>query len=163
MDKLSIRFGRKEDEPSLVNFFSEPGVLRWFPMCNQPEVQDSARVWFTYAPTKAVLTAVWDGIVCGTAVLYISPYQKTKHQCLFAIIVDQKYRGKGVGSRLLEELLHQAKARFSISLIHLEVYRGNPALSLYKRLGFTEYGCHKNYLKEADGTYLDKILMQKTL
>lgn len=162
-DKIAIRFGKKEDEPHMIRWLMEPGVLRWFPMCDLREVQDSSRIWFNYTEQKAVLTAVYDGITCGSAILYISPYKKFAHQCLFAIIVDGEYRGKKIGTRLMEELTHLAKQRFSIELLHLEVYSGNPALSLYKRLGFKEYGIHKNFLKEADGNYRDKILMQKFL
>lgn len=162
-DQISIRFAKKEDEPHLVRWLMEPGVLRWFPMCDLKEVQDSSRVWFTYTDHKAVLTGTFDGITCGSAILYISPYKKLAHQALFAIIVDADYRGKKVGSRLLEELIHLAKERFSIELLHLEVYKGNPAINLYKRFGFQEYGVHKNFLKEAKDQYRDKIFMQKIL
>ena len=84
------------------------------------------------------------------------------HQCLFAIIVDEKFRGKGIGAKLLRELMTLAKERFKLELLHLEVYQGNPAINLYKRLGFKEYGIHRRFMKDK-GRYLDKILMQKNL
>lgn len=162
-NNICIRFGKKEDEPHMVRWLMEPGVLRWFPMSDLREVQDSSRIWFSYAEQKAVITAVVDGVICGSAILYISPFKKLSHQCLFAIIVDKEYRGKKIGTRLLTELLTLAKKRFSIELLHLEVYKENPAINLYKRMGFSEYGIHKNFLKESDGSYRDKIFMQKTL
>lgn len=163
MDNISIRFAKKDDEKEVISWLSDPVILRWFPMWNHNEIVDSTRIWFSYIPLKAVLTSLWNGKVCGSAILYISGFKKMAHQCLFAIIVEKEYRGKGVGTRLLEELMHLAKERFSIELLHLEVYQGNPAYNLYKRMGFEEYGIHKKFLKEEDGTYLDKILMQKRL
>ncbi len=84
------------------------------------------------------------------------------HQFLFAIIVDEKYRGKGIGAKLLRELMELAKERFKLEYIHLEVYQGNPAINLYRRLGFEQYGIHRRFMKDK-GRYLDKILMQKYL
>lgn len=44
------------------------------------------------------------------------------------------HRGKGVGTRLLEELREEAAASRKLLSIHVE--RMNPALKLYERLGF---------------------------
>lgn len=163
MSKTSIRFGKIEDQESLMKWLIQPGVLRWFPMVDQREVEDSARIWFSHIKYNAVLSAVYDGVLCGSGVLYVQPFKKFAHQCLFAIIIDEKYRNKGIGTVLMEELTALAKQRFQIEVLHLEVYDGNPAVSLYERLGFTKYGVHKKFLKEEDGKYRDKILMQKNL
>ncbi len=99
-------------------------------------------------------------------ILYIQPYQKLAHQCLFAIIVDEKLRGKGVGAKLMEELMALGKERFHLEFVHLEVYEGNPAINLYRRLGFKEYGFQRHFIKdkeEGQVRYFGKILMQKYL
>lgn len=163
MSNISIRFGKIDDRRSLVDWLLQPGILRWFPMKDLVEVEDSAKTWFSYMRYNAVLSAVYDGVLCGSGILYVQPFQKLAHQCLFAIIVDEKYRNKGVGTALLKELMALAKERFQIELLHLEVYDGNPAISLYERMGFSRYGVHENFLKEGPGEYRDKILMQKKL
>jgi len=56
-----------------------------------------------------------------------------------------------------------AKERFKIEFLHLEVYEGNPAIRLYQRLGFEQYGFQRQFVKDEDGKYLGKILMQKYL
>lgn len=162
-DPISIRFAEEDDERLLVDWLMQPGVLEWFPLNDLREVQDAARIWLSYRRLNAVLTALWNGVPCGNATLYIQPYRKLKHQCLFAIIVDEKYRGKGVGKRLIEELILLAKTQFNLELLHLEVYEGNPAIRLYERLGFTRYGLHPRFVKESNGRYLNKVLMQKAL
>ena len=54
------------------------------------------------------------------------------------------------------------KNNFDIELLHLEVYEGNPAIHLYQRLGFVQYGYQRHFIKQ-NGQYLGKIMMQKAL
>lgn len=162
MSEISIRLAEEADQKYLIEWLSQPGVLQWFPLSDLREIEDAARIWMSYSKQEAVLTALWNGTPCGIANLYIQPFKKLSHQCLFAIIVDEAYRGKGVGTLLLKELMDLAKNRFSIRLLHLEVYEGNPAMRLYQKFGFTEYGRQRRFIKE-NGEYLSKVLMQKRL
>jgi putative acetyltransferase len=162
-EKITIRFSEMSDEKHLVEWLSEPGILRWFPMCDQREIKDAAAIWMSYTKYQAVLTALYEGKPAAIANLYLQPYKKLAHQCLFAIIAKEEFRGKGVGTKLLEALMKLAKEQFNIEMLHLEVYEGNPAIHLYKRLGFKEYGLQKRFLKEPTGEYLGKIFMQKGL
>ncbi len=161
-EHLTIRFAEEADQKLLVEWLLQPGVLDGFPLNDLREVEDAARIWVSYAKNHAVLTALWDGVPCGIANLYLQPYEKMAHQCLFAIIVDEKHRGKGIGAKLMRELMQLAKERFHLEFLHLEVYQGNPAIDLYRRLGFQQYGVHKKFIKDK-GRYIDKILMQKYL
>lgn len=159
---LTIRFGEEADLNYLVEWLLQPNVLQWFPLSDTKEVEDAARIWISYAKYGAVLTALWDGVPCGIANLYLQPYPKLAHQCLFAIIVDENVRNKGIGTQLLTELMILAKDRFKIELLHLEVYEGNPAIHLYERLGFERYGLQRHFIK-SEGRYTSKIMMQKRL
>ncbi|MDD5832257.1 MAG: ribosomal protein S18-alanine N-acetyltransferase [Clostridiales bacterium] len=61
------------------------------------------------------------------------------------IAVRSEYRREGIGSRLLEGLISEAKRR-KVSGIFLEVRSSNlAAVSMYRRAGFTEEGIRKNY------------------
>jgi ribosomal protein S18 acetylase RimI-like enzyme len=162
MSHISIRMAEETDEKYLIQWLSQRGVLEWFPLANMREIEDAARIWISYAKQNGVLTALYDGVPCGIANLYLQPFKKLAHQCLFAIIVDEAYRGKGVGTALLEGLIDLAKNRFSIEILHLEVYEGNPAIRLYRKFGFEEYGLQRHFVKE-ETRYLSKLLMQKRL
>jgi ribosomal protein S18 acetylase RimI-like enzyme len=58
------------------------------------------------------------------------------------LIVDiallPEFRGRGIGTRLLEPLMEEAASRGVPVLIHVE--QNNPAMTLYRRLGFEPTG-----------------------
>lgn len=59
-----------------------------------------------------------------------------------AVAVAPGFRGRGAGTRLLEELIKEAR-NLNFSALSLSVDRRNPALKLYERLGFTDAGVSK--------------------
>ncbi len=161
MKELDIRSGTEEDKNYLIKWLEEPGILKWFPMCNLAEIEDAVRVWVSYAKYGALLTATLDQKPCGVANLYLQPFRKLAHHALFAIIVGEEYRGKGIGTALMHELFILAK-KFKLEILHLEVYEGNPARHLYERLGFKTYGFQSRFIKENNKFY-GKYFMQKKL
>lgn len=56
----------------------------------------------------------------------------------FAIAVLPEYRGRGIGTRMLSQLLASAEGQYDH--VSLSVDIGNPALRLYQRLGFEIIG-----------------------
>ncbi|HSW86693.1 MAG TPA: GNAT family N-acetyltransferase [Rhabdochlamydiaceae bacterium] len=160
--EIEVRFTTPEDAAYLAHWLADPKILRWFPMANDREIEDAVKVWIAYSKFQAALTADWNGIPCGMANLYVQPYKKFSHQCLFSIIVEEQRRNRGVGTVLMQHLMKLAKEKFHIEIMHLEVYEGNPAINLYRRLGFKEFGFQKHFIKE-NGEYIGKIFMQKEL
>ncbi len=160
--ELSIRLTCLDDAPALMQWLMDPKILSWFPMIDAREVEDAVKIWIGYSRIEAGLTAEWNGEPCGMANLYIQPYKKLMHTCLFSIIVKENMRGKGIGGALLKELMKHAKEKFKIEILHLEVYEGNPAYKLYERLGFKAFGLQLHFIKE-NGKYLGKTFMQKQL
>lgn len=160
--EVKIRYTEMEDAPHLKEWLAEPGILRWFPMQDPVEVEDAVRHWIGFSKYRCSLTAEIGGVPCGLSTLYLMPYRKLAHQCLFSIIVKKEYRGQGVGGVLLNNIMNLAKEYFKLELLYLEVYEGNPAIHLYKKFGFKECGAQKHFLKE-DGQYLSKIIMERML
>lgn len=162
-DELQIRYTDLSDAKHLRQWLNEPEVGRWFPMDDQVEIDDAVNRWIGFSRYKCSLTAVKDGIPCGITTLYLQPYRKLAHQCEFGIIVGHDYRGKGVGTELLKNLMHLAKKQFRIELLHLQVYADNPAIRLYSRMGFKEFGRQNQWIKERDGTYTGRVFMERFL
>lgn len=157
---VNIRVMVEADLFYLKGWLLDPVVLGWFPMSNLNEVEDALKIWQIYARQGSAYTIELNGVPCGAANLYVNSYEKLKYQSLFAIVISKEHRGKGLGTKLLKFLMHEAKHRYGIRNLHLEVYEGNPAHHLYQRMGFRDYGRHDRFLKEADGSYHAKILMQ---
>lgn len=53
------------------------------------------------------------------------------------VVVDIDHRGKGIGRKLMEKLLEEAKNRHLDSVILFSGHHRKAAISLYKSLGFT--------------------------
>ncbi len=159
---IEIRPAVPEEAPYLTRWLTDPTILRWFPMTDAREIDDSVRIWLGYSKFQSCFTAYIEGIPVGMSILYLQPYQKFAHQCLFAIIVDEKHRNQGVGKALMEHMMKAAKNQFHIEVLHLEVYAGNPAMRLYERMGFKEFGRQPKFIKIGE-EYIDKIMMQKEL
>lgn len=163
LENLKIRDTIQTDSSYFTRWLTDEKILKWFPMCNKIEIEDAVKICMEYMDQKAIITAEIGDKPVGIACFYLQAFKKLSHQSLFVIVVDPDYRGKKIGTALIEELFKRGKERFNLKVLHLEVYKGNPAEKLYERLGFKKVGEHKKFLKNLDGTYEDKIFMQKKL
>lgn len=163
LSDLDFRYTEISDGRYLKDWLMEPSVRRWFPMADEIEIDDAVGRWVGFSRYKCSLTATMNGVPCGLSTLYLQPYKKLAHQCEFGIIVGANFRDKGIGSRLLNNLIHLAKVQFHIELLHLQVYAENPAKRLYERFGFVEFGRQNLWIREDDGGYTGRIFMEKQL
>lgn len=86
------------------------------------------------------------------------------HLGLLGMSISQEYRGKGLGSLLLQSLLAQAEKQLpELKVIRLTVFGNNPvAQKLYEKNGFVEYGRLPGGIRHND-TFVDSILMYKSM
>lgn len=159
---VEIRYTEPEDAKYLKAWLTDPSVKNWFPMVDEVEIDDAVIRWIAFHRYKCSLTITKDGIPCGIATLYLQPYRKLAHQCEFGIIVGTEYRNKGIGSYLMSGIMHLAKEKFKIELLHLQVYAENPAMNLYKRFGFKEFGRQEGWIKDQD-RYVGRVFMERYL
>jgi ribosomal-protein-alanine N-acetyltransferase len=105
---------------------------------------------------EGFLVAEKDGEVIGFVVLVLTPEGEGR---VFAIAVDSRYRGKGVGRTLLKAAFNTLRKR-EIGYVRLEVRVSNHiAQHLYRSLGFLEIGFIPFYYKNGEGA----IMMRKVL
>jgi ribosomal-protein-alanine N-acetyltransferase len=81
---------------------------------------------------------------------------------LLLIAVAPDCRRRGIGAILIDQLFAAARTR-GITRIYLEMRRGNPALSLYQRLGFEPIGERPNYYRMANGERIDAITFGRSI
>ncbi|CUI16153.1 Acetyltransferase, GNAT family [Candidatus Protochlamydia naegleriophila] len=159
---VEVRYTEPGDAKYLKEWLLEPSIQRWFPMDDEVEIDDAVMRWIAFYRYKCSLTILKDGVPCGIATLYLQPYRKLAHQCEFGIIVGQGFRNQGVGTYLMNSIIHLAKEKFKIELLHLQVYAENPAMNLYKRFGFKEFGRQNSWIKEQD-RYVGRVFMERFL
>lgn len=160
---VELRYSDLSDGKYLKQWLLDPTISRWFPMYDEVEIDDAVARWIGFSRYKCSLTAVKDGIPCGISTLYLQPYRKLAHQCEFGIIVAPEMRGIGVGTLLISNLIHLAKENFNIELLHLQVYAENPAIHLYRRMGFREFGRQTHWIKEKEDLYVGRVFMERFL
>ncbi len=83
---------------------------------------------------------LFDGEPAGR--LYVARWEDEIRIMDIALLPE--FRGRGIGEGLLRSLLHQGADAGKTVSIHVE--QSNPAMSLYRRLGFVPVGEHGVYV-----------------
>jgi ribosomal protein S18 acetylase RimI-like enzyme len=108
-----------------------------------------------------MLGAFGCGSSIGIAGFYVSADKRTKHRGqIYTVYVRENCRGRGVGDRLIGDLLAHAEA--CVEQVHLAVLvTATAAIKTYKRNGFEIYGTDPRAVRIGDAVY-DKYLMMRT-
>lgn len=108
-----------------------------------------------------LLVAELDGKLVGNLDIFGNQRQRLFHTGNLGLGIHIDYQNKGIGSQLMAAALEWAQANNFLKIITLDVYATNdPAIHMYKKLGFEESGRIKNFFYQ-DNTYIDKISMVK--
>lgn len=112
---------------------------------------------------KICLVVEIDGKVMGLAEIEKQKNSDRRHIGELGITLRKEIREKGIGKRLLGEIIEKCKKILKIKTVLLHTMRINKnALNFYKKNGFKELGAIKNgrkYYKK----YVDDIIMIKYL
>lgn len=160
---IIIRHARIEDAHAIAEaerqIAQEPGFF-----CSEPSELTDANVAntilsFSKHGKGVYFVAEHEGILIGHAFLEPFPLKALSHVADLNIAVNLGWQGRGIGKKLLEQIIEWAKHSFTIEKIQLNVRASNnAAICLYKKMGFQEEGRLKNRLKLKKG-YIDDIIM----
>ncbi len=102
--------------------------------------------------------------LAGIVGLAFEPREKARHKVtLFGMYVTHAHQQKGVGRRLVEAALLEARQHPRLKLIQLTVTAGNDAaIALYRRCGFIQYGLEPLAVR-VGVEYFDKLHMWREL
>ncbi len=119
--------------------------------------QTRARLRANSADSSFIVGAFADGNLIGSAGFGRRPEAKRNHNgLLWGFYVTERWRGKGLGKTMLQELLRVARAQTGLERITLTVNTGQAAAKrLYSSLGFQVFGHEKRALKIGE-TYVDE-------
>lgn len=119
--------------------------------------------WFAERLENSFVVGAWHGqVLAGVAGLFVPASPKLNHKnTLWGVYVRPQARGTGLAAELLKQVIAQAATRAEEIL--LTVSASNlPALQLYRKAGFVEYGVERRALKLGE-RYYDEILMSLPL
>ena len=113
-------------------------------------------------PGSIFLVAELNGTLVGNLSFTNGKKKREQHNGVIAMGIRDGYRGKGIGTFLLESLLDWARQNPLITKISLEVFLQNShAINLYRNMGFMEEGRLRRGIRLEDGEYMDLVLMYK--
>ncbi len=99
-----------------------------------------------------------DGKIVGSLGFQANPRKRLRHCGSFGVSVLQEYWGLGIGTRLLDEMIANAR-KMGITKINLKVRDDNQkAMALYEKKGFFKEGRESRGMRIND-EYIDFILM----
>lgn len=160
--EIDIRYTYVTDISYLRQWINAPGMLRFFPMLNEKEIEDAIQCWIGFCRWSASLTATINHTPVAIGTLFLMPYKKVAHHCLFKMIVDPQFQKKGIGNDLLRNLKHLARNYFHLEAMNIEMFEGNPIMHLLEKQDFHPIVRQEKYVKEGD-EYLARILMEASL
>lgn len=78
-----------------------------------------------------------------------------------SIYVDEAYRGKGIGSRLMSRLCEESEEAGFWTLYAAIIAENKASIALHKKWGFREIGYREKIAKDKDGIWRNMILMER--
>lgn len=160
---LQIRELMPADLPAAIAIWNqvvEDGIA--FPQLDCLDLQKGA-AFFGAQSFTAVARQPESGAIVGLYILHPNNEGRCGHICNASYAVRRDMRGMHIGEQLILHCLAMGKALGFRILQFNAVVKTNPALSLYKKLGFVELGTIPGGFLMKDGHYEDIVLMYHLL
>ena len=123
----------------------------------------TAMAAFSADEQRVLLAAFDEGELVGTAQLIPSPMPNQAHRADVAkVLVKRSARGRGVASRLMDEIEAEARRR-GLTVLVLDTVTGSDAYRLYTRLGWERVGPIPDYALMPDGAPCETTVFYKAL
>ena len=165
-----LRNGTENDAQEVLDVFNlthaETDYLLTYPDENSFTVEQEGE--FLKAKTESSneieIIAVVDGKIAGTAGIdAVGNKYKTKHRAEFGIGIAKEFWGLGLGRALTEACIECAKEA-GYTQLELDVVSDNAsAISLYKKVGFVEYGRNPKGFNSRISGYQELVYMKLDL
>lgn len=165
-----LRNGTENDAQEVLDVFNlthaETDYLLTYPDENSFTVEQEGA--FLKAKTESSneieIIAVVDGKIAGTAGIdAVGNKYKIKHRAEFGIGIAKEFWGLGIGRALTEACIECAKEA-GYTQLELDVVSDNAsAISLYKKIGFVEYGRNPKGFNSRISGYQELIHMKLDL
>ena len=166
----TLRNGEENDgEAVLANFIlthEQTDYLLSYPDENTTTAEQEGRFLQekTNSDSGVELLAEVDGAVVGLAGIdAVGGREKIRHRADFGISVDRQYWNLGIGTALMNACIECAR-KAGYEQIELSVVAENePAIAMYEKAGFVEYGRNPRGFKSRISGYQELVYMRMEL
>jgi RimJ/RimL family protein N-acetyltransferase len=141
LDDVEVRFAREDDAAAMVEYMSALTGERLDTVSQReaPDIEDE-RDWVlraAFAERGFILLALVGAEVVGILDLWAGERPDTRHAGQLGMSVAKAWRRRGVGRRLLEAAIAEARQWPGFRRLQLEcVHWNTAAIALYESLGF---------------------------
>ncbi len=126
-------------------------------------IEDRLKWFASHDEKHPVIVAVEDSLVEGFGSLNVFNIRPCyQHVADFSIYVARNQRGKGIGSMLMDELIHLAELHKYHKMVLSALAHNTNGIHLYEKFGFRTVGVYKE-MGLLDGKWIDTIIMEKIL
>jgi L-amino acid N-acyltransferase YncA len=164
MTAIAIRSATEADAAAICVIYNQGIEDRIATLETELRTPAERRQWLSArGPRHPVFVAEAEETVVGWSSLNVyNPRPAYQYVADFSIYIERGWRGKGVGRRLLEHLVEQARA-LGYHKMMLSAFPFNASgVALYERLGFTRAGVFHE-MGQLDGRWVDTLIMEKLL
>jgi len=162
MEMLRVREAKTEDLVAITEIYNDAIIKTAATLDTQPKSMEEQRVWFNRHNIKySVLVAEDQYLVVGWASL--SMWSDRCGYCDIAemsLYVEEKYRSRGIGRKLLEAILRKGKNAGLHTVIARMTGTNQASIYLLETSGFSHIGTMREVGRKF-GRLLDVVLMQK--
>lgn len=163
--EFAIRTGHPDDAEDMLAYIRPIAEDSEFFVIQPDEFMsiEEERTWIQEHldnPGKILLLAEANGSIIGNVNFEAGTRRRIAHRGNLGIAVTAEWRGRGVGTALLQMLLKWAESSPTIEKVCLEVFVTNSrAIRLYRNLRFVEEGRRIKDIKRGPDDYVDTITM----
>ena len=164
MSAIVLRPATAADAAAICRIYNQGIEDRLATLETELRTPDERRQWLAArGPRHPVFVAETDEMVVGWSSLNVyNPRPAYQYVADLSIYIERGWRGKGVGRRLLEHLIEQARA-LGYHKMMLSAFPFNASgVALYERMGFTRAGVFHE-MGQLDGRWVDTLVMEKLL
>jgi [ribosomal protein S18]-alanine N-acetyltransferase len=155
---FTIRPAEAGDARAMAELFAAVAAERTGIATEPPVDIDERAAQFARTADGSVV-AVADGQIVGMLHIEVSRHGFGE----FGMLVDRDWRGRGVGSALVQAAISRARSQ-GLHKLCLEVFVHNTAaIALYRKSGFVEEGRRVGQYRRASGELWDSIVMGQAL
>jgi L-amino acid N-acyltransferase YncA len=164
MSTIVLRPATAADAEAICRVYNQGIEDRIATLETELRTPEERRQWLAArGPRHPVYVAEVEEMIVGWSSLNVyNPRPAYQYVADFSIYIERGWRGKGVGRRLLEHLIEQARA-LGYHKMMLSAFPFNASgVALYEHMGFTRAGVFHE-MGQLDGRWVDTLIMEKLL